>query len=253
MDFKDKVVLITGSCSGIGRETAKYMARRGAQLSLAGNTDSDLRDVSNECLKYRCVEPLITVGDINDDQYVTSLVEGTVDKFGKIDVLVNAEGAVQFGNIESPQIMEQYEHSFDFNVRPIIYLITCAIPHLKKTRGNIVFVSNLAGIRSMPDLLAYSMTQKTLNQLTRCTALELAPKQIRVNAVNPRATDSPIYEDADCEVEDYYDKLKNFYPLGRLGLPSEVASVIGFLACDRAAFITGATISVDGGRHRSIG
>lgn len=251
MDFENKVVLITGGHSEIGKETAKYMARRGAQLSLAGKIESDLRSVANECMKFHCVEPLITAGDLTDEQYVLSLVERTSDKFGELDVLVNADGIIQFGNIESSQIMDEYDRNFKFNVRPIIYLITCAIPHLKKTRGNIVLVSNLAGMRSLPDLLAYSMSQKALNQLTRCTALELASTGIRVNAVNPRAMDSPIYDVSDFDKEDYYDNIKNFYPLGRLGLPSEIASVIGFLACNRANFTTGATIAVDGGRHRS--
>jgi NAD(P)-dependent dehydrogenase (short-subunit alcohol dehydrogenase family) len=128
------------------------------------------------------------------------------------------------------------------------------LPHLEKTKGNIVNVSSVAGTRSFPNVLAYCVSKAGVDQLTRCTALELAPKGVRVNAVNPGVVVTNLHKRGGMDSENYQNFLKNSentHPLGRVGEASEVADLIYFLASDKAAWITGATYAIDGGRAQT--
>lgn len=249
MEFADKVVLITGASSGIGAATAKYFAKRGADLSLAGRNEAALRNVAMDCHRIGGKQTLIKIGNIAEEKVVQELVEGTIARYGKLDVLVNNAGFLEMGSVENPDILGIYDRTFGVNVRAVLQLTSLAAPYLAETKGNIVNVSSVAGLRPLAGTLAYGMSKSTVDQLTRCTALELAPKQVRVNAVNPGSVVTRIQERAGIDLELYKEKAKVTHALGRAGLPEEVASVIGFLASDAASFVTGATVPVDGGRH----
>jgi len=126
-----------------------------------------------------------------------------------------------------------------------------AVPFLAKSHGNIVNLSSVAGLRSFPGVLAYCVSKAAVDQLTRCAALELAPKGIRVNAVNPGVVVTQIHRRGGMSEDDYaafLEHSKTTHPLGRVGDADEVADLILFLASDRAGWITGATYSIDGGR-----
>ena len=126
-----------------------------------------------------------------------------------------------------------------------------AVPFLAKSRGNIINLSSVAGLRSFPGVLAYCVSKAAVDQLTRCAALELAPKGIRVNAVNPGVVVTQIHRRGGMSEDDYaafLEHSKTTHPLGRVGDADEVADLILFLASDRAGWITGATYSIDGGR-----
>jgi NAD(P)-dependent dehydrogenase (short-subunit alcohol dehydrogenase family) len=136
-------------------------------------------------------------------------------------------------------------------LRAVFQLMQLAAPHLISSRGNVVNISSVTGLRSFPGILAYCVSKAGLDQLTRCAALELAPKGVRVNAVNPGVVVTEIHTRGGMSSEDYQNFLehsKTTHPLGRVGDPKEIAELVFFLASDKAAWITGGTHQIDGGR-----
>jgi NAD(P)-dependent dehydrogenase (short-subunit alcohol dehydrogenase family) len=169
---------------------------------------------------------------------------------GGLDVLVNAAGILKSGRIEETSL-GLWDEMMNINLRSVFHLCQLAVPHLEKSRGNIVNVSSVTGLRAFPGVLAYCVSKAGVDQLTRCVALELAPKGIRVNAVNPGVVVTGLHRSGGMNDEAYarfLEHSKTTHPLGRVGEPGEVAELIYFLASDRASWITGATISIDGGR-----
>jgi len=148
--------------------------------------------------------------------------------------------------------LEQYDRIMNVNVRAAYQLTMLCVPHLIATRGNIVNVSGVTGIRSFTGLIAYSVSKAALDQLTSCTALELASKGIRVNSVNPGLVMTQIHKRAgmsDDDIAKYFERAKTTHPLGRFGELEDVTQAIAFLASGNASFITGEHLHVDGGRH----
>jgi NAD(P)-dependent dehydrogenase (short-subunit alcohol dehydrogenase family) len=136
-------------------------------------------------------------------------------------------------------------------VKSIYHLIILAVPHLIKTKGNIVNVSSVTGIRAFPNVLAYCISKAAVDQMTKCCALELAGKQVRVNAVNPGVIVTDVHKRggmSDEQYEQFLENCKETHAIGRPGTAEEVASAIAFLASGSSAFTTGTLFSVDGGR-----
>lgn len=253
INLSGKVAIITGASSGIGWSTAKLFARLGARLSLTGRKEDKLKLVTEACQQYmpKDTKILQTPGDLTDTQLAETLVESTSKKFGKIDILVNCAGIIANGSIENSSL-EQYDEMFAINVRSVFHLMSLAVPHLILSKGNVVNVSSVTGIRSFPNVLTYCMSKSAVDQLTHCSALELASKQVRVNAVNPGVVLTELQRRGGMTEESYaafLEHSKTTHPLGRVANPDEVAKAIAFLASDAASFITGVTLPVDGGRH----
>ncbi|KAH6923392.1 hypothetical protein HPB50_000933 [Hyalomma asiaticum] len=253
INLSGKVAIITGASSGIGWSTAKLFARLGARLSLNGRKEDKLKEVSEACQQYMPQDAKIlqTPGDLTDTKLAETLVESTSKKFGKIDILVNCAGIIANGNIENTSL-EQYDEMFAINVRSVFHLMSLAAPHLILSKGNVVNISSVTGIRSFPNVLAYCMSKSAVDQLTYCSALELASKQVRVNAVNPGVVTTELQKRGGMSEESYaafLEHSKTTHPLGRVAHPDEVAKAIAFLASDAASFITGVSLPVDGGRH----
>jgi len=253
-DLAGKVVLITGASSGIGAGTAIVFARLGAKLSLTGRSEENLKRVVDECQRISPAgtePPLMVLADLCSEAEVISLVDATIKKFGRLDVLVNNAGIADFASIETTTLA-QYDRVMSINVRAVYHLTMLCVPHLIETRGNIVNVSSIAGTRSHAGLLAYCMSKSAVDQLTSCTALELASKGVRVNSVKPGVIDTEIAKRAGMSDEDnakYIENMKEIHPLGRVGDTEEVAQAIAFLAGSNASFITGEHLHVDGGWH----
>jgi len=249
-----KVALITGASSGIGAATAVLFARLGAQLSLTGRNETNLKRVGDECvdtLLSTDERPLLVAGDMAVESDVKRLVDATVEKFGGLDILVNNAGIMEFGTIETTSL-EQFDFVMNVNVRSVYQLTMLCVPYLVQTRGSIVNVSSVCGSRSCPGVLSYSMSKSAIDQLTRCTALDLAAKGVRVNSVNPGTTITELQKRgglADDAYANFVERSKVTHPLGRPGKPEEVAQAIAFLASDAASFITGEHVHIDGGRH----
>ncbi|XP_039308817.1 3-oxoacyl-[acyl-carrier-protein] reductase FabG isoform X1 [Solenopsis invicta] len=248
MSFAGKVVLITGASSGIGAGTAIHMAQLGASLSLTGRNKQNLDKVAEKCGQSKT---LIITGEVTNENDLKNIIDSTIKHFGKLDVLINNAGVFEPNSIKTMRL-EQYDNVFNVNVRSVYQLTALAVPHLIKTKGNIVNVSSLTGLRSFPGALTYCMSKAALDQFTRCVALELGTHQVRVNAVNPGDVITNITRHtgkSQEEIENYYEHSKKSYALGRIGDVSEVAKAIAFLASDDASYITGATLPVDGGRQ----
>jgi len=246
-----KVAIITGASSGIGAATAIHFAKLGATLSLTGRNAKNLQDTAKKCIENGAKDPIMIQADLVKEADCVKIIEDTIAKFGKFDVLVNNAGVLELGSIENTSL-EQYDRVMNINVRSIYHLTMLAVPHLEKTQGNIVNVSSVNGIRSFPGVLAYNISKAAVDQFTRCVALELAPKKIRVNSVNPGVIATELQKRGGL-VGEKYDKFlehsKTTHAMGRTGEVLEVAKAIGFLASEDASFSTGVTLPVDGGRH----
>jgi NAD(P)-dependent dehydrogenase (short-subunit alcohol dehydrogenase family) len=247
MNFAGKVVLITGASSGIGAETALHFAKYGASLSITGRNEDNLKEVAKKCQELGNTKIHVIVADVTKDSKM--IIESTINTFGSLDVLVNNAGILLMGTIENTS-MEQYDNIFNVNVRAVYELTMLAVPHLVKTKGSVVNVSSVCGLKSFSGALAYCMSKSAIDQMTKCIALELAPKQVRVNSVNPGVIITELQKRGGLN-EEAYDKFldhsKETHPLGRPGNVEEVAETIIFLASDKASFITGTNLPVDGG------
>jgi NAD(P)-dependent dehydrogenase (short-subunit alcohol dehydrogenase family) len=198
-------------------------------------------------------KPLGLTADLCDEEQVTGLVAQTLEAFGAVDVLVNAAGHISTGTIEDTS-SSAWDAMMDINVRAVFRLTQKVLPSLITRRGNIVNISSVTGLRSFPGVLAYCVSKSALDQLTRCAALELAAKGVRVNAVNPGVVVTEIHKRGGMNETDYaafLERSKQTHPLGRVGQPAEIAELVYFLASDRASWITGATYSIDGGRGQT--
>jgi NAD(P)-dependent dehydrogenase (short-subunit alcohol dehydrogenase family) len=242
----DKVAVITGASSGIGRASAQRFAQDGFAVVAVGRNESELNE-----LRYGSIQ--VHLADVTEYSQLDRLIAETIDKFGRIDVLVNAAGIIKNGNIENTTL-EDWDKMLDINLRSVFYLMQKCLPFLEETKGNIVNVSSVTGTRAFPNVLAYCVSKAAVDQLTRCSALELAPKGIRVNAVNPGVVVTNIHKRggmAEGDYEKFLEHSKTTHPLGRVGRPEEIAELIYYLASDKASWITGATYEIDGGRAQT--
>jgi NAD(P)-dependent dehydrogenase (short-subunit alcohol dehydrogenase family) len=252
MLFTNKVAFVTGATSGIGRACALAFARRGAKVACVGRKNQALEQVTNE-IKSGGGEALRLRADLTNDSEVDHVLSTTLTACGGIDILVNAAGHISSGTIENTS-MQSWEEMMNINVRAIFRLMQKALPALIERRGNIVNVSSVTGLRAFPGVLAYCVSKAALDQLTRCAALELAAKGVRVNAVNPGVVITEIHKRGGMNEEEYsafLERSKQTHPLGRVGRPEEIAELVMFLASDQAGWITGATYSIDGGRAQT--
>ena len=251
--FNNKVVLITGATSGIGEAATEVFAIAQAQVMLTGRNEDKLADLARSIQNGGNSSVHFLAGDIADVQFRESLIKETIDKFGKLDVLVNSAGIIGMGTIETTTL-EQFDQMIDINLSSIFHLSQLAVPYLEKTQGNIVNLSSVAGLRSFPGLVSYCVSKAALDQLTRCAALELAPKKIRVNAVNPGVVVTNLHRRSGMPEESYQkfvEHSKTTHPIGRVGEPKEIAKLIAYLASDNSEWITGVTYSIDGGRAQT--
>ena len=247
--FTDKVVLVTGATSGIGHAVAVKFAEESACVVALGRNRSALSDVQAS-VQNAGGKPLTIAVDVTNDTEIHQAIAETIDKFGRLDVLVNAAGHISTGSIEETSLAA-WDAMMNVNLRAVFQLMQLAAPHLIKTKGNIVNVSSVTGLRSFPGVLAYCVSKAGVDQLTRCAAFELAPKGVRVNAVNPGVVITEIHKRGGMSEEAYAKFLehsKTTHPLGRVGDPREIAELIFYLASERASWITGATYQIDGGR-----
>lgn len=248
MNFENKVCLITGASSGIGAGAAEYLSKLGASVALVGRNEKNLSEVCEKCTFPNQPKPLAIVADVNKD--AKKIIESTIKSFGRIDVLINNAGIGVPSNIFTNQIND-YDNIMTTNVRSVYQLTTLAVPHLIESKGNIVNISSLAGIRSYPNALIYCMSKAALDQFTKCVSLELAPKGVRVNSVNPAVIRTNFHETNGVKAEDveaFLEACKKDHALGRVGEVDEVSHAIAFLASEQASFMTGVLLPVDGGK-----
>ena len=248
--FTNKIAIVTGASSGIGRATTVALAQGGAAVVAVGRDASELESVIAE------VAPLghgaiAVVGDLTADDVPDSVVGNAVERFGAIDVVVNAAGIIAMGTTDATAD-DLWDRMMAVNVRAPFRMMRAAFPYLKERRGSVVNVSSVNGRRVFPNLAAYNTSKAALDQLTRCAAIDWAAHGVRVNAVSPGVTVTNLHRRSGMNEDAYAAFLvrsKETHPLGRPGQAAEIASLIAFLASDQAGWITGETIAIDGGRH----
>ena len=242
-NFEEKVVVVTGATSGIGQSTALGFARSGARVAGIGRDRAALDDLSAQGVtSYRV--------DLTDESKTAEAVRSIVAEHGGIDILVNAAGIIGSGSIEKTTLAD-YDTMMLINVRSVLHLMQLCLPSIVERKGNIVNVSSVTGLRAFPGVLAYCVSKAALDQLTRCSALELAAKGVRVNSVNPGVVRTNLHRRSGMDLEAYasfVERSKATHPIGRIGEPDEIADLIMYLASDQAGWITGVTYSIDGGR-----
>lgn len=209
MSFKNKVILVTGASSGIGAEIARHFATLGGKVAIVGRNEKRLNEVAQE---IGASAALAIVADVVTD--TERIINETIKHFGQLDVLVNNAGVLGQGNLAT-YTDEEFNRIFDTNVRGVIKLTQLAVPHLEKTKGNIVNMSSVAGLRPMKNVLSYCISKAALDQFTQCTALDLADKHIRVNSVNPAFVRTPILQTVGVPeeaVDGLIAQFEKFYP-----------------------------------------
>ena len=253
--FKEKTVIVTGAGSGIGRATAIRFANEGANVVLVGRSAETLQETAEAFPQDRTwihTDNFLTViCDISVEVQVQEMMERVIDKFERIDVLVNNAGKAIQGKITELS-SEDWESAIDVNLNGTFYVCQAAMPHLIATKGNIINVSSLSGIGGDWNMAAYNAAKAGISNLTRTLALDHGADGVRVNAVNPSVTKTDMtstIQDDSSKTDKFLDRC----PLGRLAAPEEVAAVITFLASDDASMITGVNLPVDGGVSASNG
>lgn len=253
--FREKTVLITGAGSGIGRATALRFAQEGAAVILVGRTAKTLEDTAEQFPHDNTwihTDNYLTITcDISVESQVQEMIQCVMDKFGKIDVLVNNAGIAVQGKVTELSDSD-WKQAIDVNLNGTFYVSKAAMPHLITSKGCIVNVSSLSGIGGDWNMAAYNAAKAGVSNLTRTLALDHGADGVRVNAVNPSVTKTEMTS----AIQGNDEKTAKFLarcPLGRLATPEDIAAAITFLASDDAAMITGVNLPVDGGVSASNG
>lgn len=244
-----KVVLVTGATSGIGRACALALGRAGAKV-VAGGRRADRLAEATAAVAAAGGEAIPVSGDVRDETVAPAWVAAAIARHGRLDGLINAAGVIGNGAIADTAAAE-WDRVMDSNLRSMFLMIRAAAPELIKTKGSIVNVCSVAGgSRPYPNLSAYCVSKAGVRMLTECAALEYAPHGVRVNAVSPGVVVTELHTVTHA-VPDYagfLERSKTTHPIGRVGTADEVAELMLYLLSDRAGWITGASVAIDGGR-----
>ncbi|CAG2107077.1 unnamed protein product [Medioppia subpectinata] len=251
-DFTGKVALITGSSAGIGAGIALQLAQSGASVVVTGRNANNVTEVAKQCLNVspKGIKPLEVLADVTKREDLQRLVDQTIGRFGKLDIVVNNAGALFLGNIIDHNFYDNYKTLMSVNLDSVVYLTHICVEYLEKTGGNIINISSIASMRTVQMATAYCVSKSALDMFGQCMAAELGPKRIRVNTINAGYSPTGIHESAGFSrdnVEAYTELCRQRLPAGREGRPIDFAHAVQFLASDHAKFITGANLLVDGG------
>ena len=255
MRVKDKIVVMTGAASGIGRAIAILFALEGATQVLSDIDEEGLNktySLINNDAKNRTE---IKVVDVRIQNEVKSMIDFTIEKYGRIDVLIANAGVVRIGDVETfPD--SDYDLLIDVNIKGTHYTCKHAVPYFKKQRfGSIITLASVAAHIGQTAHANYCSTKAAVLGYTRALALDLAPYNVRVNSVSPGATDTPMLQsDVAKQAKDRglsYEEVKKEFEaegvMGRWATPDEIATGILFLATDESSYMTGADLRLDGG------
>ncbi len=245
--YEGKVAIVTGSGSGIGAATARLLHERGASVVLFGRREAKLQEVAAP-LGERA---LVVAGDISVEAVVKQLVAQTVERFGRLDLLVNNAGVAEVGPFLE-MTAAKWTRLMAIDVEGVFYATQAALPHLLATRGSVVNVSSVSGIGGDWGMSAYNAAKGAVSNLTRSLALEFGGRGVRVNAVAPSFTLTEMTAGM-AQNEALLGKFAARLPIGRGATPKEVASVIAFLGSNDAVFVNGVVLPVDGGLSASNG
>ncbi|HEX4140891.1 MAG TPA: SDR family oxidoreductase [Candidatus Methylacidiphilales bacterium] len=247
--FENKVVLITGGTSGIGRATAVAFAREGAKVVVSGRRKAEGAETVT-LVEKAGGQGLFVQADVSDEEQVKKLVQTTVDHFGRLDVAFNNAGIEGAPKPLTEATPAEFDQVFNINVKGVFLSMKYEIPAMLKTGGgSIVNTSSIAGTIGMAGAGIYIASKHAVNGLTKTAALEVAKQGIRVNAVSPAAIQTDMLDRflGDEQAEQKKQYFAGMHPVGRVGTSAEVASAVLYLSSPGASFITGHDLLVDGG------
>jgi 3-oxoacyl-[acyl-carrier protein] reductase len=251
MRLANKVAIITGASSGIGRASAILFAKEGAKIVVA-----DINNAGGEetvsAINSSGGEAFFVHTDVSKAPDAESLIKITKDKFGKIDILFNNAGVPQTTMPLENLDESSWDRIYAVNVKSIFLITKCGAPVMKEAGGGVIInTASISGVRPRPGNVAYASSKAAAIHLTKALALDLAQYKIRVNCINPVAADTPMLEHffpEGANVDQAKKSVKENIPLGRLATPEDVAYAALYLASDESTMLTGACIDVDGGR-----
>jgi NAD(P)-dependent dehydrogenase (short-subunit alcohol dehydrogenase family) len=260
-EFRGKVAVVTGGSTGIGRATVERLARGGASVVFCSNDAAGLDAALRELDPLGDVQARLA--DVRHSDQMASLMREAGERFSGIDLLANCAGIQRYGTAEDTE-ESVWDEVLAVNLKGCYLASRYAIPQMRKRGGGaIVHVSSVQALACQRNVAAYAASKGGLNALTRSMALDFASDRIRVNAVCPGSVDTPMLRASAAQfgggraVEDVVREWGTSHPLGRgydrVCAPAEVAEVIAFLLSDRASFVTGAELKVDGGLLASLG
>ncbi len=246
--FAGKVVLVTGAASGIGAATARRFSEEGAAVAMVDREEAKLRATA---ASFPAERTMTVAADVADLMAVERFVQEAVNRFRRLDVLVNNAGVVAKGTVTEASV-EDWRRVMAVDVDAVFYCTRAAVPHLMASKGCIVNVSSVSGLGGDWGMSFYNAAKGAVTNFTRALAMDLGAHGVRVNAVNPTLTWTGLTAGMDKD-EALMAKFRERIPLGRPGEPEEVAAVIAFLASEDARFVTGVNLPVDGGLGASNG
>lgn len=242
------IVLITGALTGIGRATALAFAKEGATVVVSGRREAEGQALATELKTHGAADAAFIRADVRDEAEVRSLVEQTVERFGRLDAAVNNAGVEGATGSITEQSAENYAAIFDTNVRGVLFSLKHEMrAMLAQGGGAIVNLSSVAGLIGFPGASVYVASKHAVEGLTKSAALEGAAAGVRVNAVAPGPIQTDMLERFVGRSEDAKAGMRAGNPSGRFGTVDEIAQTIVFLASDKARYLTGQSLAVDGG------
>jgi 3-oxoacyl-[acyl-carrier protein] reductase len=244
MDFTGQVAIVTGGSRGVGRAVVCDLARRGARVVLGYHTRCEAAEATLACIRAFAGEAMAVAGDVAEAATATALVGAALERWGRLDILVNAAGWAGYGALETTS-SAHWRRTLAVNLTGTYHTCRAALrPMMQRRYGRIVNVSALHGRGGFPGQADYSAAKAGVMGFTRATAREVASWNITVNAVAPGLVDTEFLETTPREVRDWSEQI---IAMRRAGKPEEIAAAVLFLASPPASYITGHTLAVDGG------
>lgn len=240
-----KVAIVTGGDSGIGRATAVLFAREGAKVAIAYLEEHDDARITRDACEAEGAEVLLSAGDLGDPDHCRGLVDAVIEKWGRLDVLVNNAGEQHPDEDVTEITAEQLQRTFQTNIFSMFYLVQAARPHLQSGAA-IVNCTSVTMYKGAPILLDYSATKGAITAFTRSLSENLVADGIRVNAVAPGPIWTPL-NPCGGQPPENMDDFGEDTPMGRPGEPNEVAPAFLFLACDDSSYMSGQVLHPNGG------
>lgn len=248
MRLKDKIALVTGAGTGLGKAIAVKFASEGAQVALCGRRRTLLDGTYAEIARTGG-NALVLPGDVTIESDVRRVIQGTVDHFGRLDVLVNNAGVNAARGPVTEISEEGLRRTLDGNLISTFLCCKYALPELIKTQGNIVNMASLVGLRGAPNLAAYGAAKGAVVLLTKDMAVDYASRGVRVNCICPAYVETEMTRGLLAELKQTggYDDLVKMHPLGFIGSPEDVAYGALYLASEEARWVSGIALNIDGG------
>lgn len=249
MRFDGKIAVVTGASLGIGKACALGFAQEGAKVAIIDINEEQGKAAVKEAEALRG-EAVFIGADVANEQDVIAMVDGVLERWGRLDILVNNAGIYVQGDVTATE-QEEWERVMAVNLRGPFLCTKHAVPAMEKNGGGTVInIASEAGLVGIPGQVAYNVSKGGLIALTRSCAVDLAGRGVRVNCVCPGTTDTPLVKEAINRADDpaaARRRLEEVRPLNRLGKPEEIASAALYLASEAAAYATGSIFSIDGG------